>query len=564
MPPRSRLPRLAAAPLALALLLTGCSFGDPEPSENALVRTSDPDAALTLISEASDVDAALATSRALFDSAPLVVIAVSGDTQAQELSARAAIELGVPLLVAPAATAAPTSDTASPDTEHDAAPELSAELERLDASSALIVGSVTPLVQEYDGASMNAERVEASSDAVSEAIGVTLGESTATDAGEFAAEIAAYGGAARGSDDPDADAQQSGSLPLPVPAAPLEDTIALAVDGVDQLASIATARAAGVPVHLMDEGSTNPQASPSVIDALHAAAASRTVAIGAAFGDETALDWKVRAARGGFQLPGGGQLVFDDHQFVALYGTPSTSVLGVLGEQDVAGSVQRARDVAAPYEALTDKTVVPMFEIIATVAAGQPGADGNYSNELPVESLRPLIDAAAEAGISVVIDLQPGRSDFLTQAQQYQSLLELPNVGLALDPEWRLAPDEVHMRQIGSVSAAEINSVVTWLADLTNEQGLPQKMFVLHQFRLDMITDRDTLDLSRPELAMLIHVDGLGSQPAKQATWAALMRDAPAGLHWGWKNFYDEDLPMLTPEQTMRDVSPVPDLVTYQ
>lgn len=30
-----------------------------------------------------------------------------------------------------------------------------------------------------------------------------------------------------------------------------------------------------------------------------------------------------------------------------------------------------------------------------------------------------------------------------------------------------------------------------------------------------------------------------------------------------WKNFYDEDLPMLTPEQTAA-VTPVPDLVTYR
>ncbi|WP_405218262.1 hypothetical protein [Agrococcus sp. Ld7] len=570
MPPRSRLSRLAAVPLAVALLVTGCTSADPEPSQDAMVRTSDPDAALTVIADASDADASLATSRALFDSSPLVIIAASGDAVAQELSARAAIELGVPLLLAPAAsateasTAPPTTAASATSDDEDAVPSLSGELERLEASSALIVGAVAPLAEEDDGGSLTAERVEVSADAVGEAVGVTLGAPTAADAVGFAAAIAAYDGETRGSADSDEDAPQSGTLPQPVPAAPLDDTVALAVDGIDQLAAIATARAAGIAVHLMPEGSTNPQAAPSVIDALHASTTSRTLAIGAAFSEDPALDWRVRAARSGFQLPGGGQLVFDERQFVALYGTPSTSVLGVLGEQDVAGSVQRAREVAAPYEALTDSTVVPMFEVIATVAAGQAGADGNYSNELPVESLRPLIDAAGEAGISVVIDLQPGRADFLTQAKQYQSLLELPHVGLALDPEWRLAPDEVHLRQIGSVSATEINSVVTWLADLTNERGLPQKMFVLHQFRLDMITDRDTLEMRRPELAMLIHVDGLGSQPAKQATWAALMRDAPAGLHWGWKNFYDEDLPMLTPEQTMRDVSPVPDLVTYQ
>ncbi|MET0885042.1 MAG: hypothetical protein ABWX92_01205, partial [Mycetocola sp.] len=133
-----------------------------------------------------------------------------------------------------------------------------------------------------------------------------------------------------------------------------------------------------------------------------------------------------------------------------------------------------------------------------------------------------------------------------------------------LDPEWRLAADQVPLRQIGSVSAAEVNSVTTWLADLANEKGLPQKMLVLHQFRPAMITDRTSLDLTRPEVAVLIHADGQGGQGDKQATWANLHRDAPAGVAWGWKNFYDEDLPMLTPEQMMHAVSPAPDLITYQ
>jgi hypothetical protein len=137
-------------------------------------------------------------------------------------------------------------------------------------------------------------------------------------------------------------------------------------------------------------------------------------------------------------------------------------------------------------------------------------------------------------------------------------------VGLALDPEWRLKPGQRHLAQIGSVPVAEVNSVVTWLADLTARHALPQKLLVLHQFQLRMIGNRAALDTSHPELAVLIHVDGLGSQPAKQATWSALHADAPAAVAWGWKNFIDEDRPMLTVEQTMRQVRPTPDLVTYQ
>ena len=104
----------------------------------------------------------------------------------------------------------------------------------------------------------------------------------------------------------------------------------------------------------------------------------------------------------------------------------------------------------------------------------------------------------------------------------------------------------MHLTQIGSVDVEEVNRVVTWLADLTRENALPQKLLVLHQFRLDMIPGRERLDVSRDELAVLIHADGQGPQGSKQATWQNLRAGAPP-VWWGWKNFIDEDQPMLTP-----------------
>jgi hypothetical protein len=249
---------------------------------------------------------------------------------------------------------------------------------------------------------------------------------------------------------------------------------------------------------------------------------------------------------------------------VALYGIPGSGALGVLGEQDLPASIQRARDTAAPYRDLVGVTVVPAFEIIATVASAFPGPDGNYSAEGDIETLRPWVEAAGAAGMYVVLDLQPGRTDFLSQAKAYQPLLELPYVGLALDPEWRLRPGEVHLTQIGQVGVDEINQVVTWLADLTRDHLLPQKLFVVHQFQVRMVIDRERLDTSRDELAMMVHVDGQGGQSAKQDTWRVLRQDAPAPLYWGWKNFVDEDSPMLTPQQTIEQVVPTPQLVTYQ
>lgn len=556
---RSRTLRTAALGLGAILALSACTASEPTEPSSISSTTSSPDATLTVIADANEIAASVSTSRELFDTAPVVVVAPEGVPEAQDVAARAAIALGVPLLIGDA------EQTGEPTESADL---IAKELDRLKTTTVLVVGDAASLPEENtDETNLTAVRVEATAQAAGDAIGRKLAKPASDDPATFATEIAAI-------ELPKATPKTTPET-TPTPAAddsipdvqrpkPIEDTAAIAINGVEQLASIATTRAAGIPVHVLTGGSANPQAEASVIDALHATPGEKTLALGAAFGAEPALDWKVRTARTGAQLPGGGQLLFADHQFVAIYGTPSTPVLGVLGEQDAAGAVVRAQQVAAPYQGLTAKTVVPMFEIIASVAAGGAGPDGNFSNELSVESLRPWVDAAAAAGMYVVIDLQPGRTDFLTQAKQYQSLLELPNVGLALDPEWRLGPDQFHLRTIGSVTAAEVNSVAHWLADLTNEKGLPQKMFVVHQFRPSMVTDRHALDLSRPEIAMLIHVDGQGGQPDKQATWANLQRDAPAGIAWGWKNFYDEDVPMLTPEQTILGVQPTPELITYQ
>lgn len=334
-------------------------------------------------------------------------------------------------------------------------------------------------------------------------------------------------------------------------------------DASADAAAVATAKAAGARVVTMPKGVADPAAAPDVVTALHERAKHPTVLVGAAFDALPDPEWTVRAAEGGFQLRNGGQRPFDGHRYVALYGAPGAPALGVLGEQGPKETVQRAEQVAKPYRAESDELVTPAMEVIATVAAGDAGADGDYSTELPVSTLEPYVEAAHDADMPVIIDLQPGRSDFLSQAKKYESLLKKPGVWLALDPEWRLTKDQVPLKQIGSVSASEVNEVSSWLAGLVRDEGLPPKALVLHQFRLSMIQDRSALQ-THPELDMLVHVDGQGSQPDKQATWKALHQGAPEGLHWGWKNFYDEDTPMLTPAQTMHDVQPIPSLVTYQ
>src|SRR5699024_10557189 len=221
---------------------------------------------------------------------------------------------------------------------------------------------------------------------------------------------------------------------------------------------------------------------------------------------------------------------FPGRRMVAMYGSPGAPSLGVLGEQGIEQSLTRVQELVAEYEGLVEEPLVPALEIISTIASSEPGDDGDYSRALGVDTLREWVDAAGEAGVYVVLDLQPGTTDFLTQARLYEELLTGPHVGLALASEWRLEPGQKHLEQIGSVTAAEINEVGAWLADLTAEHDLPQKVLILHQFSGSMIRDRQDVDTSRPELAITLHADGHGVPGDKLDTYRALQRDLPEGI----------------------------------
>ncbi|HET6622386.1 MAG TPA: hypothetical protein VFG56_00430, partial [Candidatus Saccharimonadales bacterium] len=77
-----------------------------------------------------------------------------------------------------------------------------------------------------------------------------------------------------------------------------------------------------------------------------------------------------------------------------------------------------------------------------------------------------------------------------------------------------------------------------------------------------MISGRSQLK-SHSQLMTIIQMDGQGSQPAKLGTWRSLRADAPKGVYFGWKNFYDEDKPTLSPKRTMA-LKPQPWYVSYQ
>jgi hypothetical protein len=331
--------------------------------------------------------------------------------------------------------------------------------------------------------------------------------------------------------------------------------------GATTIATIATAKSAGLQVIPVRDD--DPRADSVSIRALARSKPGHVLAAGAGFGTAAALAAKVTVAETGVQLPAGGQVLFPWHRLICLYGSPGTPALGALGEQNLTASIARIRGLAARYRSLSRAPVVPAFEILATVAQGSAGRNGLYSYENSVAALRPWVRAASRAGLYVILDLQPGRANFLAQARLYRSLLRLPDVGLALDPEWKLQPGQFPMQQIGGVNVSEVNSVISWLAALTAKYHLPQKLLVLHQFELSMIQGESQLDTRHSDLAIVIHMDGQGAPSTKQQTWNAIIKAAPPGVYFGWKDFFVKDHPMLDPRQTMRHW-PQPVMISYE
>lgn len=259
------------------------------------------------------------------------------------------------------------------------------------------------------------------------------------------------------------------------------------------------------------------------------------------------------------QLPRGGRVLFPRYRMVAYYGNAESSGLGVLGETSPELAARRLATRARQF-ATRSRPVLPAFELIVTVAQRSPGPDGTYRARTPVALVDRYLKAARRARAYLVLDIQPGRAAFLPEVKYWERFLRQPDVGLALDAEWSMRPGQVPGSVIGSTDAATVNGVSAYLDALTRRHRLPQKLFVLHQFRSEMLPDRASIR-ARPGLATTFHIDGFGGRQVKRDVYRDLRARRP---FWnGFKLFLDEDVDLLSPREAL-GLRPAPDLVSYQ
>lgn len=244
---------------------------------------------------------------------------------------------------------------------------------------------------------------------------------------------------------------------------------------------------------------------------------------------------------------------------IAHYGTAGSGALGVLGERSPRKAHRRLVRAAQPF-ARQGRPVRLVYELIVTIADAHPGPDGDYSHDIARHQVRRYVEAARKRGALLVLDIQTGRSSFLEVARRWRWALKEPHVGLALDPEWRMGRHQVPGRVIGSVRAREVNKVSKWLSRLVVRKDLPEKVFVLHQFRTSMLPDVGRVK-DRRGLALVQHVDGFGNRQEKLNTYRAVAR--PKRFAMGFKLFYDEDTNLMDARAVHR-IRPRVRFVSYQ
>jgi hypothetical protein len=302
----------------------------------------------------------------------------------------------------------------------------------------------------------------------------------------------------------------------------------------------------------------------------------RRVALGVAGGLTLLLLWAVVSLFGGGgnatadrvapnELPRGGRTILPRYRVVAFYGAPQHEELGVLGIGTPTQVASKLLSQVRPYGKA--QPVLPAFELIATIAHSAPGADGMYRERQTAAVIDRYLEAVRRFKGILILDIQPGRSDFMEEVRALEPYLSQPDVSLALDPEWSVPAGVEPGKEIGSTSADTVNEVSAYLSQLVQNQDLPQKLLIVHQFTEGMVVERRGI-AARPGVAIVTNVDGFGTSDMKagvyhQLTAPDVLPSGNAGSYTGFKLFYREDTGLMDPAAVLA-LQPHPEVVVYE
>jgi len=259
-------------------------------------------------------------------------------------------------------------------------------------------------------------------------------------------------------------------------------------------------------------------------------------------------------------LPGA---IIPEHRIVAFYGNPLSKRMGILGEIDPDEMLRRLEETATKWaKADPDRKVLPALHLISVVAQGYPGPAKKYRLQMPDSIVERVAGWAEQKGWLLFLDIQPGLSSVEAEIPHLIKYLSRPYVHLALDPEFAMKDGKRPGTDwMGRMDASEVNHAIGVLAKVVEENDLPPKVLVVHRFTRNMLTNASKIRLD-PRVQVVIDFDGYGPPGAKMGAYKWFVVRYPV-QYTGWKLFYKNDKPMMTPEQVL-EVYPKPMYIQYQ
>jgi hypothetical protein len=263
-------------------------------------------------------------------------------------------------------------------------------------------------------------------------------------------------------------------------------------------------------------------------------------------------------------LPGS---LLPQKRIVAYYGNPLSKKMGALGEFPKDDMLQRLKRESARWQAADPAhPVQPALHLIAVVAQGEPGKAGMYRMIMPDAVINKVYDWAKEAHAILFIDIQTGHDNIRTVLPRFEWLLKNPDVHLGIDPEFNLIKSGAKPgSKIGTYDAADINYASGYLKDLVKKYNLPPKVFIVHRFTRNGVTNYRNIVL-RPEVQLVMNMDGWGAPWLKRDSYKDYVVSEPVQLT-GFKLFYHNDTKkgdaLLTPAEVLK-LYPKPIYIQYQ
>ena len=254
-------------------------------------------------------------------------------------------------------------------------------------------------------------------------------------------------------------------------------------------------------------------------------------------------------------------------RIVAYYGNFLSTKMGVLGQYPAEEMLTRLRAEVAKWEAADPTTpVMPAIDYIAVTAQGSAGADGKYRARMPDSEIDHAIDLAAQVNGIVFLEIQAGLSDLTSEIPRLEKYLAMPQVHLALDPEFYMKTGARPGSVVGTMDATEINYAANYLADLVRANNLPPKVLIVHRYTYNMVTNYKNIT-PLPEVQIVMDMDGWGSPARKNTTYSKILAVEPVQFT-GFKLFYKNDIlapspRMMTPEEVL-NLKPRPSFIQYQ